>query len=110
MKEGRASCDDGRELDARRGDARIESGRVIRRSLFLIPSAMTPTKKLTPMRATASVAVVLGQRRREQQDLQHRCRRVLATGVVVTLVTSLLRLNWRKFVTLMATSETSSVW
>ncbi|KAJ7835414.1 hypothetical protein B0H13DRAFT_2369302 [Mycena leptocephala] len=30
--------------------------------------------------------------------------------VVVTLVTSLLRLNSRKFVTLMATSETSSVW
>jgi hypothetical protein len=31
-------------------------------------------------------------------------------GVVVTFVTSLLRLNLRKFVTLMATSETLSLW
>jgi hypothetical protein len=33
-----------------------------------------------------------------------------APGVVVTFVTSLLRLNSRKFVTLMETSETSSLW
>jgi ankyrin len=33
-----------------------------------------------------------------------------ADGVVVTFVTSLLRLNSRKFVTLMETSETSSLW
>ncbi|KAJ7875082.1 hypothetical protein B0H13DRAFT_2348283 [Mycena leptocephala] len=34
----------------------------------------------------------------------------ISTGVVVTFVTLLLRLNSRKFVTLMETSETSSLW
>jgi hypothetical protein len=64
-------------------------------------------------------ATVVGRRRAYRDFLKYpersthggrRSSPSWAFRVVVTLVTSLLRLNSRKFVTLMATSETSSVW